>query len=98
MSRESRYIIEEVEDLVNRGYKEVILLGQNVNDYGKDLKEPIEFSNLLLMLDKIPELSRIRYYTSHPRNFTKEMVDAVKKSEKVCEHFHLPSRQVPIRS
>lgn len=89
-------VIGEVRDLARRGYKEVTLLGQNVNafglDFGGERREtgPYGFAALLKDLDRIEGLHRIRYFTSHPRDFTKEMVDAVRQCEKVCEHFHLP--------
>jgi len=90
VSRERRFIVDEVERLVQQGYKEVMLLGQNVNAYGKDLREDYDFADLLRDLDRTPGLVRIRYATSHPRDFTKKMVRTVKDCEKVCEHFHLP--------
>ncbi len=89
-SRPPKEIYEEVARLVDQGFLEVMLLGQNVNSYGKDLEEDINFARLLKMLDRIPGLARIRYTTSHPRDFTDELIDTIADSEKVCEHFHLP--------
>ncbi|MGE5578580.1 MAG: tRNA (N6-isopentenyl adenosine(37)-C2)-methylthiotransferase MiaB [Bacillota bacterium] len=90
VSRSREAIRDEVADLVRRGYKEVTLLGQNVNAWGLDLPEKESFADLLRDLNRIPGLARIRYFTSHPRDFTREMVDAVRDCGKVCEHFHLP--------
>ncbi|MGB4043570.1 MAG: MiaB/RimO family radical SAM methylthiotransferase [Thermacetogeniaceae bacterium] len=81
---------QEVAELAEQGYQEVMLLGQNVNSYGKDLDENINFAKLLAKLDKIDGLSRIRYMTSHPRDFTDELIETIAASQKVCEHFHLP--------
>ncbi len=90
VSREPRFIMEEVEALVRQGYIEIHLLGQNVNAYGLDLDNGIGFVQLLESIDQIPGIQRIRYATSHPRDFTKEMVDTIKQSKHICEHFHLP--------
>ncbi len=89
-SRQAEDIIREVEGLAAQGYKEVMLLGQNVNSYGKDLDPKVDFAGLLQELDKVPGLARIRYMTSHPRDFTDSLIDVIAASEKVCEHFHLP--------
>lgn len=90
VSRPRQAIRDEVAELVDRGYKEITLLGQNVNAWGLDLPVKESFADLLRDLDRTPGLARIRYFTSHPRDFTTEMVDAVRDCEKVCEHFHLP--------
>ena len=91
MSRPVDEIVAEVEALVAEGVREVTLLGQNVNAYGKDLPGgAINFATLLLALDDVDGLERIRYTTSHPRDFTQEMVEAIAQTEKVCEHFHVP--------
>lgn len=90
VSRPRDAIVTEVERLARRGYKEVTLLGQNVNAYGHDLGDEDGFSDLLLSLNKVSGIERIRYFTSHPRDFTRKMVDTVRECEKVCEHFHLP--------
>lgn len=89
-SRQLNEVINEVRGLGEQGYKEIILLGQNVNSYGKDLEEPVDFADLLYELDKIEEIKRIRYMTSHPRDFTEKLIKVVAGSEKVCDHFHLP--------
>ena len=90
VSRPRQAVRDEVSALTSRGYKEVTLLGQNVNAYGCDLGEEEGFSDLLRDLNRVPGLARIRYFTSHPRDFTEGMVDAVRDCDKVCEHFHLP--------
>ncbi len=89
-SRPLDEIWEEVENLVKEGYFEVMLLGQNVNSYGKDLPGDTNFAALLRRLDQIPGLARIRYMTSHPRDFSDELIETIANSQKVCEHFHLP--------
>jgi len=90
-SRRPADIIAEVEGLAEEGYKEVMLLGQNVNSYGKDLDPGVDFAGLLEDLDRVNGgLARIRYMTSHPRDFTDRLIDVISSSEKVCEHFHLP--------
>lgn len=89
-SRPLEEIVEEVENLVKQGYLEVMLLGQNVNTYGKDLPGNVNFAALLRRLDQIPGLARIRYMTSHPRDFNDELIKTIANSQKVCEHFHLP--------
>jgi len=89
-SRSPEDVIEEVAKAGGEGYKEVVLLGQNVNSYGKDLPTPVDFARLLEMLDKVDGIERIRYMTSHPRDFNDRLIDAIAASSKVCEHFHLP--------
>jgi tRNA-2-methylthio-N6-dimethylallyladenosine synthase len=90
-SRYPEEIIEEVKQLSATGYKEITLLGQNVNTYGLDLGlAKINFAYLLKAVNEIPGIERIRYTTSHPRDFSQEIIAAVKNCEKVCEHFHLP--------
>jgi len=89
-SRPLSDICEEVRSLVRQGYKEIMLLGQNVNDYGKDLPGEANFATLLQILDQTEGLWRIRYMTSHPRNFSDEIIETIAASKKVCEHFHLP--------
>ncbi|ADG82340.1 tRNA (N6-isopentenyl adenosine(37)-C2)-methylthiotransferase MiaB [Thermincola potens] len=89
-SRQIADIVREVKSLAEQGYKEVTLLGQNVNSYGKDLPEKTDFSDLLEVLNEIDGIRRIRYMTSHPRDFTSKLIDVIARSEKVCEHFHLP--------
>ncbi|NPV26031.1 MAG: tRNA (N6-isopentenyl adenosine(37)-C2)-methylthiotransferase MiaB [Firmicutes bacterium] len=89
-SRRLADIVAEVERLAQAGYKEVMLLGQNVNSYGKDLAEKVDFADLLARLDRIPGIKRIRYMTSHPRDFSDKLIEMIASSSKVCEHFHLP--------
>jgi len=93
-SRLPEDIRREVASLVGEGYREVVLLGQNVNSYGKDLPPGPgrSFSALLRDLDRTPGLARIRYTTSHPRNFTEDIIEAVAEAEHVCENFHLPAQ------
>jgi tRNA-2-methylthio-N6-dimethylallyladenosine synthase len=89
-SRAPEDILREVENLVKEGIKEITLLGQNVNSYGKDLKEELDFADLLKEINSVEGLARIRYMTSHPRDFSDKLIKAVRDYEKVCEHFHLP--------
>ena len=89
-SREMADILKEAEDLVKDGVKEITLLGQNVNSYGKGLSQKTSFADLLYALNEIEGLKRIRYMTSHPKDFSDEIIDAIAASEKVCRHFHLP--------
>jgi tRNA-2-methylthio-N6-dimethylallyladenosine synthase len=89
-SRPSREIVEEVERLVEMGAKEVCLLGQNVNGYGKGLKDEVSFPELLYQINDINGLDRIRFTTSHPRDLSEELTQAFSKLSKLCEHIHLP--------
>jgi len=93
-SRLPKNIRREVEALTEEGYPEVYLLGQNVNSYGLDLDPAlgISFAGLLRDLNGIEGLRRIRYTTSHPRNFTDDIIEAVAECERVCENFHLPAQ------
>ncbi len=93
-SRLPEDVRREVEGLVAAGYREVMLLGQNVNSYGHDLPPGPgrSFAGLLRDLDRVEGLARIRYTTSHPRNFTDDIIEAVADSEHVCENFHLPAQ------
>lgn len=88
-SRKKENIIEEVEKLKNEGYLEVTLLGQNVNAYGKDLYENYTLANLLEDVSKT-EIPRIRFVTSHPWDFTDEMIEVIKKYDNVMPYVHLP--------
>jgi tRNA-2-methylthio-N6-dimethylallyladenosine synthase len=90
ISRPSSEIIEEVKELVAQGIREVTLLGQNVNSYGRGLSEKIDFPELLEKLDKISGLKRIRFVTSHPKDITLKLIQALKGLRSVCEHLHLP--------
>jgi tRNA-2-methylthio-N6-dimethylallyladenosine synthase len=89
-SRPSEDIVNEVRELARRGYKEVSLLGQNVNSYGKGLWEDNDFSALLSMVNEVPDLERVRFVTSHPRDLSDGLIDAVRELPKVCESLHLP--------
>ncbi|MGI6284988.1 tRNA (N6-isopentenyl adenosine(37)-C2)-methylthiotransferase MiaB [Neomoorella humiferrea] len=89
-SRRPEDIFKEIEDLVDQGVIEVTLLGQNVNSYGRDLENKVTFADLLTMVNAVAGLKRIRYVTSHPRDFTPELVETISRLEKVCEHVHLP--------
>ena len=90
-SRYPEHIVKEIEELVNDGVIEVMLLGQNVNSYGKDFQDiSFDFADLLEKIDNIPGLKRIRYMTSHPRDFSDKLIKVISKSEKVTSHFHLP--------
>lgn len=89
-SREPENIIKEVENLARSGYKEVTLLGQNVNSYGKTLDKNYSFAKLLEQINKIEGIERIRFMTSHPKDLSEELIEAMTKLDKVCEHLHLP--------
>ncbi len=89
-SRQPEDIISEIEELVSQGYQEVTLLGQNVNSYGKDLMSGIDFADLLVMISDIKDLNRIRYMTSHPKDFSDKLIITISHLSKVCEHIHLP--------
>lgn len=89
-SRKPEDIIAEIEQLVADGVVEVMLLGQNVNSYGKGLEEEISFAQLLRRVNDIPGLKRIRFMTSHPKDLSLELIEAIKDCDKVCRHFHLP--------
>ena len=89
-SREPKEIIREIEQLVADGVVEVMLLGQNVNSYGKTLEEPMSFAQLLQEVEKIEGLQRIRFMTSHPKDLSDELIDVMAASKKICRHFHLP--------
>ena len=89
-SRKPEDIIHEIEELVADGVVEVMLLGQNVNSYGKNLEEPISFAQLLERVEQIDGLKRIRFMTSHPKDLSDELIEVMKESKKICPHFHLP--------
>ena len=88
-SREPKYIIDEVKELVRDGYKEVTLLGQNVNAYGKDLKEEYRMGDLLRDVAKTG-IDRIRFMTSHPWDFDDDMISAIKEYDNIMPYIHLP--------
>ena len=89
-SREPREIIREIENFVADGVVEVMLLGQNVNSYGKNLDQPITFAQLLEQIEQIEGLERIRFMTSHPKDLSDELIEVMAKSKKICRHLHLP--------
>lgn len=89
-SREPKDIIREIEALVADGVVEIMLLGQNVNSYGKNLEEPVTFAQLLRDVEKIEGLQRIRFMTSHPKDLSDELIQVMKESKKICRHLHLP--------
>lgn len=89
-SRKSEDILNEIRELAKEGYKEITLLGQNVNSYGKGLEEDINFPKLLRKVNEIEGIERIRYMTSHPKDFSDELINAMKDCEKVCSQLHLP--------
>ena len=89
-SREPEDIIEEIKGMVADGVVEVMLLGQNVNSYGKTLEHPISFAQLLRQVEQIEGLERIRFMTSHPKDLSDELIEVMKHSKKICRHLHLP--------
>lgn len=89
-SREVEDVVAEFKSLVDDGYKEITLLGQNVNSYGKDLEPKISFSELLRMLNELDGDFRIRFMTSHPKDCTKELIETMAECDKVATHLHLP--------
>ena len=89
-SRKPEDIIAEIKGHVLEGVVEVMLLGQNVNSYGKTLKNPISFAKLLTEIEKIEGLERIRFMTSHPKDLSDELIEVMSKSKKICNHLHLP--------
>lgn len=90
-SRDMKSIISECEKLINDGYKEITLLGQNVNSYGNDVPdENVNFANLLREVAKIDGKFRIRFMTSHPKDLTEDVVKAIKDNDKICNNIHLP--------
>ena len=89
-SREPEDIIAEITDMVNDGVIEVMLLGQNVNSYGKNLKHPVTFAQLLERVEQIEGLKRIRFMTSHPKDLSDELIAVMGRSRKICKQLHLP--------
>ncbi len=89
-SREPEDILNEIKALADDGVKEVMLLGQNVNSYGKTLKEPMSFARLLEEVCKIDKIKRIRFMTSHPKDLSDELISVIAENEKICRHLHLP--------
>ncbi|MCI8463185.1 MAG: tRNA (N6-isopentenyl adenosine(37)-C2)-methylthiotransferase MiaB [Lachnospiraceae bacterium] len=89
-SREPEDIIREIQGLVSDGVVEIMLLGQNVNSYGKNLTNPISFAELLRRVEQIEGIKRIRFMTSHPKDLSDELIEVMKHSRKICRHLHLP--------
>ena len=89
-SRNPKDIIREIEKLSEDGVKEIMLLGQNVNSYGKNLDMSITFAQLLREVEKIDGIERIRFMTSHPKDLSDELIQVMKESKKICRHLHLP--------
>ena len=89
-SREPQDILDEIKGLVEDGVVEIMLLGQNVNSYGKTLAEPMSFAELLRKVNDIDGLKRIRFMTSHPKDLSDELIEAMAECDKVCAHLHLP--------
>ncbi len=89
-SREPGEILREIERLAAEGVVEVMLLGQNVNSYGKNLPDPVNFAWLLRKVEEIEGIRRIRFMTSHPKDLSEELIQVMKESRKICRHLHLP--------
>ena len=89
-SREPEEILREIRDLAADGVREVMLLGQNVNSYGKTLAHPISFAQLLKQAEAVEGIRRIRFMTSHPKDLSDELIRVMKESQKICRHLHLP--------
>ena len=89
-SRKPEEIIREIKEFVADGVIEVMLLGQNVNSYGKTLEHPMSFAQLLEEIEKIDGLERIRFMTSHPKDLSDELIEVMGRSKKICKHLHLP--------
>lgn len=89
-SREPADILREIQALAADGVVEVMLLGQNVNSYGKTLEHPVSFAKLLTEIEQIDGLERIRFMTSHPKDLSDELIEVMGKSKKICRHLHLP--------
>ena len=89
-SRNPQDILREIRQLVSEGVVEIMLLGQNVNSYGKNLANPLTFSQLLQEIEQIEGLKRIRFMTSHPKDLSDELIEVMKHSDKICKHLHLP--------
>lgn len=89
-SRKPADIIDEIKRLAADGVVEIMLLGQNVNSYGKTLEDPISFAELLKEVEKIDGIKRIRFMTSHPKDLSDELIEVMKNSKKICKQLHLP--------
>lgn len=89
-SRNPQDILEEIRALAADGVVEIMLLGQNVNSYGKNLETPMTFAGLLKEIERIDGIERIRFMTSHPKDLSQELIDVMGNSKKICKHLHLP--------
>lgn len=89
-SRKSQEIVDEITRLADDGVVEIMLLGQNVNSYGRNLNEDITFAQLLQKIEKIEKIKRIRFMTSHPKDLSDELIEVMRNSTKICRHLHLP--------
>lgn len=89
-SRKPEDIINEIKKLVSEGVVEIMLLGQNVNSYGKTLENPMTFAQLLQEIEKIDGLKRVRFMTSHPKDLSDELIDVMAHSKIICKQMHLP--------
>ena len=89
-SREAEDILQEVRLLAGQGVIEIMLLGQNVNSYGKGLKEPVTFAQLLEQVCRVPGIRRVRFMTSHPKDLSDELIQVIRDNETICRHLHLP--------
>lgn len=89
-SRRPEDIIREIRQMAENGVTEIMLLGQNVNSYGKTLAEPVSFAKLLQMAEQVDGIKRIRFMTPHPKDLSDELIEVMAKSEKICHHVHLP--------
>lgn len=90
VSRQPQAILQEIQGLVEQGYREITLLGQNVNSYGKGLTPAIDFPGLLQLIDELPGDFWVRFMTSHPKDCTPRLIDTIANSKKLCRHLHLP--------
>jgi len=89
-SRSPADIIKEVRQLAAQGYREVTLLGQNVNSYGKGLDETVDFADLLAMAAEVEGIDRVRFTTSHPKDMSEKLIDTIASNPVICEHVHVP--------
>lgn len=89
-SRALEDVLKEVKSLLDEGYKEITLLGQNVNSYGKDLPNNVTFATLLNEIAKLPGKFRLRFMTSHPKDLTEDIIDAIAACPNICDNVHLP--------
>jgi len=89
-SRPTEEILSEIKKLADYGYKEIFLLGQNVNSYGNSIENHVNFLTLLSRINEIKGIERIRFTTSHPKDFNLDLIKVIKNGEKICEHIHLP--------